>query len=183
MATKSPELSGVVGFYNSPEDLLEGMRKVRESKFELIDAFTPFPVHGLDDVQGLRRSRLPYITFIFGLTGAVCGFALQYWTSAQSWALNVGGRPFNSWPAFIPVTFELTILFAGISTFIGMLAINRLPNISKRAFDPSITRDRFAIWIGAPKKDSASFSEADAKSALQASGAQEVQTVYEEGWF
>ncbi len=188
------ELAGVIGFFKEPHELVEAMSKVREAKYQEFDAFTPYPVHGLEKAQGLRRSPLPYITFVFGLTGICLAFALQYWTSVVDWPLNVGGKPFNSWPAFVPVMFELTVLFAGLSTVAGMFALNGLPNIFKKAFDPVITRDRFALLIGAPKKaDDADetpaakkfkeFSEAEAMDFLKRVGAQEVRTVYTEGWF
>ena len=142
-----------------------------------------------------------FITFVFGLTGCAFGFSLEYWTSAVDWPLNVGGKPFNSWPAFVPVMFECTILFAGISTVVGMILINGLPNISKAAFDPRLTRDRFAIIIESSSKehghghgddegdgevassDHKTFSIESAEASLKSAGAKDVKTVYNEGWF
>ncbi len=149
MANK--EIAGVIGYFDEPGALLEATQKVRESGVKSLDAFSPYPIHGLEKAQGLERSPLPFITFAAGVTGCVCGFSLQYWTSAVSWPLIVGGKPFNSWPAFIPVTFEATILFAGIATALGMFALNVLPNLTKRSFDPKLTRDRFALLIESKK--------------------------------
>lgn len=187
------KLAGVVGFYPGPQKILQGMKVVKDANFRSVDAFTPFPIHGMDDAQGLKRSKLPYVTFTFGLTGVTCAFLLEYWTSAVSWPLIVGGKPFNSWPAFVPVMFELTILFAGLSTVFGMLAFNRLPNTTAKIVDPGITCDKFAIMIDAPgnskeeQQDQSgkfkSFSEAEAEGVLKKSGATGIRKVYAEGWF
>ncbi len=177
MATEARNLSGVVGFFSGPGAILKAMEKVKATGFEKFDAFTPFPVHGMDDAMGIKRSVLPYITLVGAITGLTIGFSLEYWTSAVDWPLNVGGKPFNSWPAFVPVMFELTILLAGLSTVFGMFALNRLPNLKDAAFDPGITRDRFAIWIGVP------CDLQQAESLLNSLGATDVRKVYQEGWF
>jgi hypothetical protein len=151
--------------------------KVRLANYKSFDAFTPYPVHGLDAAQGLKRSNLPFVTFAAAITGCTLGFSLEYWTSVVDWPLNVGGKPFNSWPAFVPIMFECTILFAGLATAIGMFVFNRLPNITKKSFDPSLTRDRFALIIEPP------LNESEAQEFLMKSGATEVKSVYAEGWF
>jgi hypothetical protein len=182
-------LEGVVGFFNDPHSLLEATLKVREANFEEFDTFTPYPVHGLEKAQGLKRSPLPYVTFGAGLTGFLCANLLQIWTSAIDWPINVGGKPMVSLPAFVPVMFELTVLFGGLATVAGMILLNGLPNTKKRAFDSSITRDKFALFIGSPQgtKGAArgfrAFSESDATQLLKQVGAQEVRSVYTEGWF
>jgi hypothetical protein len=192
-------LTGVVGFFDDPHSLIEATRKVREENYEIFDTFTPYPVHGLEKAQGLKRSKLPYVTFGAGLTGFSCAILLQGWTSVVDWPLNVGGKPFWSWQAFVPIFFELTVLFAGLATVAGMLLFNRLPNVSRKAFDPSLTRDRFALFIGAPKTKARdddeeeetlrtpyrfkSFVESDAQAVLKKVGAKEVRSVYAEGWF
>jgi len=191
-------LEGVVGFFDDPHALTEATRKVRDFNFEIFDTFTPYPVHGLEKAQGLKRSPLPYVTFGAGLTGFICANLLQIWTSAVDWPINVGGKPMNSIPAFVPVIFELTVLFGGLATVGAMLLFNGLPNTRRRAFDSSITRDRFALFIGAPKKRAfddedevpkpkqtnfKEFSEAEATRVLNQVGAKEVRSVYTEGWF
>src|SRR5689334_9955529 len=110
--SKGRQLAGVIGFYQDPHALLEATAKARDAKYKDFDAFTPYPVHGMDAAQGLKRSSLPFVTFAAGITGCSLGFLLQYWTSVVDWPLIVGGKPFNSWPAFVPVMFECTILFA-----------------------------------------------------------------------
>ena len=173
------KLEGVLGFFDDPSSLIEATKRVRDKYCSRFDVFTPYPVHGLEHAQGLKRSRLPYVTFTAGLTGFLCAFALQYWTSVIDWPLNVGGRPLNSWPAFVPVLFELTVLFAGISTFLSIIAFCRLPNLRKKSFDPSLTRDRFAILI---EQESASETDG-AESFLKQVGAKETRKVFQEGWF
>lgn len=190
----SPAVAGVLGFYTDPNQLLKAMPSVRDAGYEIFDAFTPFAVHGLDDAMGLQRSPIPYVTFCAGLVGAAFGFGYQYWTSAVDWAINVGGKPFNSWPAFVPVMFECTILFAGLSTFAAMIFFNKLPNHKQRSFDPALTNDRFAIFIGKPcdsddddelarRAKFKPFDESEAKKLLESLGATGVRVVHEEGWF
>ena len=203
MAGTERQLAGVLGFYKDAQSLIAGMKKVRGANYKSIDAFTPFPVHGLDAAQGLKRSPLPYVTFAAGLTGFITACALQGWTSVIDWPLIVGGKPFWSWPAYVPIMFELTVLFAGLSTVGAMFLINGLPNQRRKVFDPSLTRDRFAIVIEAPQKrhvhdvddgdvdeeeDLRSakfkpFDEKEAASFLKQAGADEVRSVYAEGWF
>ena len=199
------KLSGIVGFFDNPTALVAGMNKIREANYESFDAFTPYPVHGLEHAQGLKRSPLPYITMGAGLTGFMSACALQYWTSAVDWPINVGGKPLWSWPAFVPIMFEITVLFAGLATVAGMFLLNGFPNTKKRAFDPNITRDRFAIMIDAPRvytpeeldemdtqelakveKHNTRFKKFEVdevKQFLQSVGATEVRSVEERGWF
>jgi len=178
-------LAGVVGFFKDASSLTEATKKIRNANYESFDTFTPYPVHGLESAQGLKRSPLPYITFTFGLAGLACAFLLQYWTSAISWPIIVGGKPFNSWPAFVPVMFELTILFAGIATVFGMFALNRLPNTAKKSFDSGITRDRFAIMVDNSNNEPAckKFEVSEVESFLSSVGASDIRKVYSEGWF
>ena len=194
--TKAKQLAGVIGFFDHPEALIKATEQVKNAKYKDFDAFTPFPVHGLDAAQGLSRSPLPFVTFAAGLTGGTLAFALQYWTSAVDWPLIVGGKPYNSWPAFVPIMFELTVLFAGLATVGGMFFLNALPNHRKKSFDPGLTRDRFALVIEAPSKSTEDeeedvqknsgykeFKEAEAQEFLKSTGAQGVKSVYAEEWF
>ncbi len=175
------ELAGVLGFFDDSHALLEATKKTRDANWERFDAYTPFPVHGMEHAAGLKRSWLPYVTFCAGLTGLCCAFWLQYWTSAVSWPINVGGKPLNSWPAFVPVVFEFTVLFAGLATVGAMFIVNQLPNITRRSFDPALTRDRFALIIEPSKKTV--FDSSQAENFLKELGAREVRAVYNEGWF
>jgi hypothetical protein len=194
--TTEPTLAGVIGYFGAPDTLIKATRQVRDARYQYFDVFTPYPIHGMDAAQGLKRSPLPFVTFIAGLTGGSLGFLIQYWTSAVDWPLNVGGKPFNSWPAFIPITFELTVLFAGLATVGAMFLFNGLPNLRRKSFDPGLTNDKFALVIEAPllvDEDDAyavrkaaqfkKFDEAEAADFLRKLGAQDVRTVYTEGWF
>jgi hypothetical protein len=170
------QLDGIVGYFSTQEALVAATAEVRKSGVREFEVFSPFPIHGLDEVQGLPRSNLPFITLAGGLTGAICGFSLEYLTSVISWPINVGGKPLNSWPAFVPVMFEFTILFAGLSTLIGMLFLNRLPNRTKAPLHPKITCNRFALLI--------EQNSSDMKSLLEKSGAQDIEVIAQhKGWF
>ena len=195
-------LAGVIGFFENPQTLLDATRKVKEARYQNFDAFTPYPVHGLESAQGLKRSPIPFVTFAAGLTGVSLGFLLQYWTSAVDWPIIVGGKPFNSWPAFVPVMFECTILFAGLATMGALLVFSGLPNLRRKAFDPGLTRDRFALMIEAPlaveveddedllpssktklAQNFKPFQETEAVEFLKKVGAKDIKSVYAEGWF
>lgn len=126
MQTAGP-LYGIMGEFDNPDDLLDATRRAGEEGYVHMDAYTPFPVEGLAEALGFHRTRLPLLVLLGGILGGVGGYFLQYWIAAVNYPLNVGGRPFHSWPAFIPVTFELTILVAALVAVLGMLALNGLP--------------------------------------------------------
>jgi hypothetical protein len=115
---------------------------------EVVDAWSPYPVHGIDDLLGIRPTRLPYVTLVFSVIGVAVALWLQYWTSASSWPLDVGGKPFDSLPAFVPVAFELLVLFGGLATAFALLARSRLgPGRRPKVRDPRLTDDRFALMV------------------------------------
>ena len=134
------QLYGVMGEFESPEAILHAAKKAREAGYRHVTAYTPIPVEGLAQAIGFQWTAVPLITLLGGFAGGLSGFAMEYWMSAVSYPLNVAGRPLNSWPAFIPVTFELTILGASLSAVIGMLALNRLP----QPYHPVFNVERFA---------------------------------------
>src|SRR5438876_798702 len=121
------EIYGLMAEFDNPDALLEAASRTHAEGYRTVDAYTPFPVHGLAEAIGQRRTRLPLVVLIGGIVGGTGGYLLQLWTMGFSYPINVGGRPLNSWPAFIPVTFELTVLIAALSAVLGMLALNGLP--------------------------------------------------------
>ena len=123
----SPRLHGVIAEFTNPTDLLRAIEEARAAGYQRMDAYTPYPVEEVSEALGHHWSALPGIVLIGGILGAIAGFALQYWTSAIDYPLNVGGRPYNSLVSFIPIVFECTILFAALSAVLGMLALNGLP--------------------------------------------------------
>ena len=124
---REPRVYGLLAEFPQPENLLGAARAAHAAGYRRMDAYTPFPVHGLSDAIGFHHTRLPLIVLIGGIVGACLGFGMQYWYEVIHFPLNVGGRPHNSWPAFIIITFECTILCAALSAVLGMLALNGLP--------------------------------------------------------
>jgi len=114
--------------FQSPEQLLEAALKARDAGYSRLDAYSTLPIEGLSEAVGLESTRLPLIVLISGILGGIGGFALQYWISVIDFPLNVGGRPFNSWPSFVPIMFETTVLCAALGAVVGMLALNGLPS-------------------------------------------------------
>jgi Protein of unknown function (DUF3341) len=158
---------GVVGEFETEEHFLDAVRKTREAGYRRFEAYAPFPVEGLSEAMGLKRNNVPLITLMGGCVGGLGGFFFQYWAMAISYPLNIGGRSLNSWPAWIPVTFEMTVLGAALSAVFGMLALNHLPQphhalFNVHRFAKHATSDRFFLSIEArdPKfhlKDTARF--------------------------
>ena len=145
---------GVLAEFPTPHELNHAVEKTREAGYRRIEAYTPFPVEGLSEALALKRNNVPLITLIGGLTGGLGGFFFQYWVSVIAYPVNIGGRPLNSWPAFIPVTFELTVLGAALSAVFGMLALNGLPRphhplFNVQRFVRHATSDRFFLCIEA----------------------------------
>jgi hypothetical protein len=138
---KEAPIYGLLAEFESPDELVGAVRRARAAGYRKMDAYTPFPVEHLAEELGFHRSALPLVVLIGGLVGCAGGFLLQYWISAVDYPLNIGGRPLNSWPSFIPVTFELTILVAALSAVLGMLALNGLP----MPYHPLFNSPRFAL--------------------------------------
>jgi hypothetical protein len=173
-------LHGVMAEFEHPEALVQAAQKTYAAGYRKLDAYSPFPIEGLSEAIGFHHDRLPLLVLIGGLCGAFLGFGLQYWVSAVNYPVNVGGRPFNSWPAFIPVTFEMTILLAAFTAVLGMLALNGLPMPYHPVFNAPrfalATRDRFFLCIEATDP---LYGREAARELLRTLGAKEVVDVEE----
>lgn len=145
MATNSAH--GAVAYFNSAAEVVAGVKAARAKGFSEVETYTPFPIHGMDEHLGLKPSIVPWATFLGGLTGFMTALGLQIWTSAIDWPINVGGKPYVSFPAFIPILFELTVLLGGLSTAGFMFFLNGMPSLKANPFDPKITDDKFALYI------------------------------------
>src|SRR5579859_3419924 len=150
---------GLMAEFLSAEELLEATRHAGEAGYREVDAFSPFPIEGLAEALVFHRTKLPVMVFFGGLAGTCGGFFLQWWPNVIGYPQNIGGKPWDSWPAFIPITFELTILCAALTTVFGLLALNGLPCPYHPAFNVErfalASKDRFFLLIQAddPKFD------------------------------
>jgi hypothetical protein len=134
-------LHGLLAEFSDPTALVEASRRAHVAGYRCLEAYSPFPIEELHEALGFHETRLPLVVLVGGVFGCVGGFALQWWVSASAYPLNVGGRPLLSAPAFIPVTFECTILAAALAAVFGMLAMNGLP----MPFHPVFNAPRFAL--------------------------------------
>jgi hypothetical protein len=127
MEPKKSKLYGYLAKFSSPEKLVEAAKKVTQAGYRRIDAHTPFPIEGLDEALKLKSSPLPFVILGGGILGALGGFLMQYYATVIAYPLNIGGRPLNSWPAYIPITFELTILLAAGAGVLGLFLVTGFP--------------------------------------------------------
>jgi hypothetical protein len=154
-----PAMYGLMAEFHTAEELVEAAHKVHEAGFHHVDAYTPYPIEEVSHALGLHRSKLPLIVLGGGIMGGLAGYLLQYWSQVIEYPLNIGGRPYHSWPAFIVPTFETTILFAALSAVLGMFALNGLPQPYHPVFNVPrfalASRDRYFLVIEArdPKFD------------------------------
>jgi hypothetical protein len=172
---------GVLGHFYEPDDVLVAAEKVRDSEWTHFDILTPFPIHGLEEAMGQKRSWVPYITAVLAVTGIAAGFGLQSWIMTMDWPMNFGGKPFFSWPSFMPITFELMVLFGAIGTaVVAIIAGKRdtVPQPPPMRIETGATVDRFVVWISAtdPK-----FDANKAQDFVKSLGAEGVRYVDAEG--
>ena len=146
-------LYGLIAEFEDPNALIAATQRAHQAGYRRMDAYSPYPIEELHEALGARHTRLPLIVLIGGICGCLGGYTLQYWVATMAYPLNVGGKPFHSWPAFIPITFECTILVAALSAVFGMLALNGLPmpyhpvfNVARFAL---ASRNRFFLCIQA----------------------------------
>ena len=136
-----PPVYGLMAEFEDPNQLVAAAHRVREAGYRRVDAYSPLPIEELHEAIGFHDKKLQLIVLIGGLIGCLAGYLLQFWVSTMAYPLNVGGKPLNSWPAFIPVTFECTILGAALAAVLGMLALNGLP----QPYHPVFNVPRFAL--------------------------------------
>ena len=169
---------GILAEFATPADLYHACERVRDAGFTRWDAHTPFPVHGLAGAMGLRRSPLPWIVLGMGLTGAALGFLLQWWVHASAYPLVISGKPFFAWPAMVPITFEVAVLFGALGAVFGMLGLNRLPMHHHPLFQSKVferaTDDAFFISIESwdPR-----FDPSATRTLLESLGARSVELI------
>jgi hypothetical protein len=146
-----PTLYGLMAEFDSPDGLVHAAEQARLAGYRKMDAYSPIPIEELSEALGLARTRLPKLVFLGGVLGGLGGYGLEFWVANIAYPMNVGGRPFHSWPQFIPVTFETTVLGAALTCFIGMWALNKLPQPYHPVFNvPAFARastDRFFLCI------------------------------------
>ena len=147
---------GLLAEFDSPTSLVKAAEQTRDAGYKKIDAYSPLPVEGLAEAIGFHHDLVPLVTLIGAIIGGATGYLMQYWINVINYPINIGGKPFHSWPAFIVVTFEMTILFGGIAAVFGMLALNGLPmpyhpvfNVPRFAF---ASKDRFFLIVFASDK-------------------------------
>lgn len=144
---------GMVAEFATPADITHACEAVRDAGYSRWDAYAPFPVHGLDEAMGVKRTRLPLLVACIGFTGAGLGFLMQWWMTAVDYPLVVQGKPYGAWESFVPITFELGILFSAFASLIGMLALNGLPRfhhpLMKKERFLAVSDDRFVVCIEA----------------------------------
>lgn len=169
---------GVMAEFNNTNDLLEAAHHAREAGYKQMDAYSPFPVEGLSEAVGFPHTSLPAIVLAGGLIGMFGGFFLQYYPNAMGFPLDIGGKPFDSWPSFIPITYELTILCAAIACVVGMIWLNGLPTPYHPVFNiprfELASQDRFFLCI---KSKDPKFSLEEARRFLEEQHPREVNVV------
>jgi Protein of unknown function (DUF3341) len=177
---ESAELFGLLAEFESADKLLRATRSAYAAGFRAMDAYSPFPVEGLSEALGSHTNAIPLIGLFGGIAGTLTGVSLQYWIHVLALPINVGGRPLDSWPSFVPVTFELAVLFSALSMVAGLLILNGLPEPYHPVFNVAAfaraSRDRFFLCLEA--RDPC-FRREVTRRFLEELGAREVADVYE----
>ena len=178
MAETTTTAQGILAQFETPKEIYHACEQVRDAGFQDWDAHTPFPVHGLEKAMGAPRSKVGFIVAICAVTGMSIALLMQWWMSAVDYPVVIAGKPYASWPAFVPVTFELTVLFSAFGAVLGMLAINQLPKhyhwvfLSERF--AAASDDKFFVSIEA---SDAKFNPEENISFLRSIGASHVELV------
>lgn len=178
MKTPPPPIYGVMAEFTTPEAVLTAAERAHGEGFRRMDAYTPFPVEGLAEAIGFTRNRMPLIVLIGGLVGGIGAYFMMWYSATIHYPINVGGRPLHSWPAFIPITFELTVLGASFAAVLGMLGLNGLPMPHHPVFNaPNFalaSRNRFFLCI---QSDDPKFDVVRTRTFLEGLGPKSVSVV------
>lgn len=173
-------LVGMIGLYDDPDSLIGAATRVRDAGYKKWDCHTPYPVHGLDDAMGLKPSPMPYICLGMGGVGLGVAVLMQWWMSAVDYPVRIGGKQLFSWPAFIPISFELFVLFAAISTFVGMIVLCKLAKWHSPLHDSGVmvevTTTRHGVVL---ESEDALFTEDGARALLEETGCKDIRPLYE----
>jgi hypothetical protein len=164
--------SGIAAIFLTEKEAIKAAQKTKDMGFVKFDAITPYPVHGMEEACGIKRSWIPYVAFTMGVTGMLSGLLLTWWTSAVNWPLNIGGKPPFSLPAFIPIIFELTILFAALSSVAALFKACGIPKVNPPIIDKDLTCHKFAIFI---PQDDVGYNEAKIQDMFKSLGAAEIK--------
>ena len=171
---------GLVGVFERPADLMEACEALRDAGYRRFDAHTPFPVHGLERAMGLRSSRVPWLALAGGVLGGTGAFLLQAWVHSDAYPLVIAGKPFFALPAYVPVTFEITILLAAFGTFFGMWLLNGLPRlfhpVMRHPAFPRASDDRYLVSVEASDPR---YEPGAVRMLLRAAGATQIEEVAE----
>jgi hypothetical protein len=171
-------LYGLLAEFETPEKLLAAAQQAHALGYRKMDAYSPFPVEGLTEAIGFEKTRVPLVVLLGGITGGVTAYGMQYYSAVRDYPLNVGGRPLHSWPAFVPITFELTVLFAALAAVFGMLLMNGLPKLYHPVFNvPEFklaSQSRFFLCL---KSSDEQFRLAETRQFLETLGALAVREV------
>jgi hypothetical protein len=162
----------LVGVYSDPEEVLHAAKKVKESGVKIHEVYSPFPIHGIDEVLAYKRTRLPIVAFMFGITGTFLALGMQIWMMGIDWPMIIGGKDFIALPSFIPITFEITVLLSALGMVGTFFVISDLKPYKKLdLFDPRITQDKCVMVIDLTDNKK---SKEEIHTLIQSSGAEEV---------
>ncbi len=169
-------IGGIAGIFLTEDSVVNAARKVREAGYTKLEALSPYPIHAMEEACGIKRSAIPYVTFGAGVVGLAAALALTYYTSVIDWAINIGGKPFFSLPAFVPIMFELTVLFAALSSVGAFFYFCGMPKKTVPPIDKDLTCSKFAVFI---PEDDEGYNYDRCEKMLKDLGAAEVKKVME----
>jgi hypothetical protein len=179
VVTPDRAVVGMIGLFDEPDALITAAEKVRDAGYTKWDCHTPYPLHGLDDAMGLKPSPMPYITITAGLIGGGLALYMMYWMSAVDYPVRIGGKPYFSWPAFVPITFEAFVLFAGLATMGGMITLTKLGRWASPLHDNDVmvevTTTRLGLVLEA---EDPKFTQEAAQALLDETGCQDIRVLY-----